>query len=155
MPMLHGIVQSDKRLLRVIQQYGCLFLCFAEASPMIFAGEEGIKALNALWRKAEEEGAVNGDLNRDGDYDDKGEAEVKDHNKLARIFAMSVRYDGKHHDPKEKIPSDVKHVFGCFFWKSTHFVNLSRRLDVTHDPIGESNTVKNGYLKNTRWYYAD
>lgn len=153
--MLHGIVQSDKRLLRVIQQYGCLFLCFAQASPMIFSGEEGINALNALWKKAEDEGAVSGDLNRDGDYDDRGEAEVKDHNKLAKIFAMNVRYDGKHHDPKEKIPDDVKHVFGCWFWKSTHFVNLSKRLDVTNDPMGSSNTVKNGYLKNTRWYYAD
>ena len=34
--MLKGIKQSDKELLPVIQDYGCLFLCFANASPMIF-----------------------------------------------------------------------------------------------------------------------
>lgn len=154
--MLHGIKQSDPRLLKVIQKYGCLFLCFAQASPMIFSGEEGIKALNNLWIKAEDEGAINGDLNKDGDYDDLMEAEVKDHNKLARIFALSVRYDGQHHDPSEKIPDKVAFIFGCYFWKGTHFVNLNRNLSVANDPLGESNTVKNGYLKNTRWlYYAD
>ena len=52
--MLHGIKQTDRDLLRPIQKYGCLFLCFAQASPMIFAGEEGRKALNALWKEAEE-----------------------------------------------------------------------------------------------------
>lgn len=33
--MLKGIKQSDKELLPVIREYGCLFLCFANASPMI------------------------------------------------------------------------------------------------------------------------
>ena len=33
--MLKGIKQSDKELLPVIQDYGCLFLCFAEVSPLI------------------------------------------------------------------------------------------------------------------------
>ena len=76
--MLHGIKQTDRDLLRPIQKYGCLFLCFAQASPMIFAGEEGRKALNALWKEAEERCYVSGDLNKDGDYDDIGEAEVKE-----------------------------------------------------------------------------
>lgn len=152
--MLQGIKQSDKRLLKVIQRHGCLFLCFAYASPMIFAGEDGIKALNSLWTKAEEEGAVSGDLNKDGDYDDPGEAEVKDHDKLARIFAMSVRFDGKHREPEDELPDNVEHIFGCFFWKGTHFVVLNRRLEVVFDPLGYSNTVKNGFLKSTRWYYA-
>lgn len=153
--MLKGIKQTDPRLLRVIQKYGCLFLCFAQASPIVFEGEAGIRALNNLWIKAEDEGAVNGDLNRDGDYDDLMEAEVKDHNKLARLFNLPVRYDGKHHSPTEKIPDNVKIIFGCFFLKGTHFVVLNKQLDVTFDPYGESNTVRNGYLRNVRWYYED
>lgn len=151
--MLKGIKQTDPRLLRVIQKYGCLFLCFAQASPIVFEGESGIRALNNLWIKAEDEGAVNGDLNRDGDYDDLMEAEVKDHNMLARLFNLPVRYDGKHHSTAEKIPDNVKIIFGCFFLKGTHFVVLNKQLDVAFDPYGESNTVRNGYLKNVRWYY--
>lgn len=153
--MLQGIRQTDKRLLTVIQKYGCLFLCFAHASPMIFAGEEGIKALNLLWRKAEDEGVVSGDLNKDGDYDDEGEAEVRSHDGLAKLFALDVRYDGKHRNPKEKIPDKVAVVFGCYYWKGTHFVVLNHRGDIVFDPIGYSNTVKNGYLKSMRWYYAN
>lgn len=153
--MLYGIKQTDRDLLRPIQKYGCLFLCFAQVSPMVFAGEEGRKALNTLWKEAEERGYISGDLNKDGDYDDIGEAEVKDHNGLCRLFALSCHYDGKHHDPSETIPYNVKHIFGCYVWKGTHFVNLNRRLEVTNDSMGYSNTVLNGVLKSTRWYYAD
>ena len=53
--MLHCIKQTDRDLLRPIQKYGCLFLCFAQASPMIFAGEEGRKALNAYGKRRKSE----------------------------------------------------------------------------------------------------
>ena len=51
--MLKGIKQSDKELLPVIQKYGCLFLCFANASPLIFEASNGLKALNKIWQEAE------------------------------------------------------------------------------------------------------
>ena len=54
--MLKGIKQSDKGLLPVIQNYGCLFLCFAYASPLIFEGAEGRKALNKIWTEATKKG---------------------------------------------------------------------------------------------------
>lgn len=153
--MLKGILQTDKRLLKVIQKYGCLFLCFAHASPIVFEGAEGIRTLNIIWQKAEFEGIISGDLNKDGDYDDAGEAEVQTHDKLAQLFDLPVRYDGKHHSPTEKIPDNVKIIFGCFFLKGTHFVILDRNLEVTFDSYGKSNTVRNGWLKNVRWYYED
>ena len=153
--MLYGIKQTDSSLLKSIQKYGCLFLCFAQASPKVFEGEEGRKVLNALWEEAEERGYISGDLNKDGDYDDIGEAEVKNHNGLCSLFALSCHYDNRHHDPSEKIPDNVKHIFGCYVWKGIHFVNLNRRLEVTNDSMGYSNTVRNGVLKSTRWYYAD
>ena len=84
--MLKGIKQSDKELLPVIQDYGCLFLCFAEVSPLIFEGSNGRKALNKIWTEAEKKKYISGDLNHDGDYDDSGEAEILNHNALPNEF---------------------------------------------------------------------
>lgn len=153
--MLKGILQSDKGLSIEIRLYGCLFLCFAEQSPVVFRGEKGRDRLNLLWELAVRNGWITGDLNGDGDVDDAGEAEVRDHDALARLFALHARYDGQHHDPAERIPPEVLFVFGCYRWKGTHFVNIDKKLNVTHDPLGSSNTVRNGALVSTRWYYAE
>lgn len=152
--MLKGIKQSDKELLPVIQDYGCLFLCFAEASPLIFEESNGRKALNKIWIEAEKKKYISGDLNHDGDYDDSGEAEILNHNALANeFFALSVRYDNKHHKAEEKIPSSVKIVFGKYMWKYGHFVVLNKNKKVIFDSFGISNTVKNGKLESMRWYF--
>ena len=154
--MLKGIKQSDKELLPVIQDYGCLFLCFAEVSPLIFEGSNGRKALNKIWTEAEKKKYISSDLNHDDDYDDSGEAEILNHNALANeFFALSVRYDNKHHKAEEKIPSSVKIVFGKYMWKYGHFVVLDKFKKVIFDSFGISNTVKNGKLESLRWYYAD
>ena len=154
--MLKGIKQSDKELLPVIQDYGCLFLCFAEASPLIFEGSNGRKALNKIWIEAEKKKYISSDLNHDGDYDDSGEAEIQNHDALANeFFALSVHYDNKHHKAEEKIPSSVKIVFGKYMWKYGHFVVLDKFKKVIFDSFGISNTVKNGKLESLRWYYAD
>ena len=154
--MLKGIKQTDSTLLPVIRSYGCLFLCFAQASPLIFNGEKGRQALNKIWTEAEKRGYISPDLNHDGDYDDSGEAEIQNHNALANeFFALDVRYDGKHHLADEKIPSDVKIVFGKYVWKGGHFVIINKSKNVTFDSMGESNTVKNGKLDSMRYYYAN
>jgi hypothetical protein len=154
--MLKGIKQSDKELLPVIQEYGCLFLCFAQASPLIFEGSEGRKALNKIWTEAEKKGYISGDLNHDGDYDDSGEAEIQNHTALANeFFALSVKYDNTHHKADEKIPSKVLIVVGKYVWKGGHFVVLNKSKKVTFDSFGMSNTVKNGKLESMRWYYAN
>ena len=152
--MLKGIKQSDKELLPVIQDYGCLFLCFAEVSPLIFEGSNGRKALNKIWIEAEKKKYISNDLNHDGDYDDSGEAEILNHNALANeFFALSVRYDNKHHKAEEKIPSSVRIVFGKYMWKYGHFVVLNKNKKVIFDSFGISNTVKNGKLESMRWYF--
>ena len=154
--MLKGIKQSDKELLPVIQKYGCLFLCFANASPLIFEGSNGRKALNKIWQEAEKKGYISEDRNHDGDYDDDGEAEIQNHMALANeFFALSVRYDNIHHKADEKIPSNVAVVFGHYVFKFGHFVQLSKSKEVIFDSFGVSNTVKSGKLDNMRWYYAD
>ena len=153
--MLKGIKQSDKELLTVIQDYGCLFLCFANASPMIFEGSSGCKALNKIWKEAEKKGYISGDLNHDGDYADDGEAEIQNHTALANeFFALPVKYDNIHHKADEKIPSNVAVVFGRYVYKYGHFVVLNKSKNVIFDSLGKSNTVKNGKLESMRWYYA-
>ena len=134
--MLKGIKQSDKELLPVIQTYGCLFLCFANASPLIFEGSEGRKALNKIWKEAEKKGYISGDINHDGDYDDDGEAEIQNHTALANeFFALDVRYDNIHHKADEKIPSKVAVVFGRYVFKFGHFVQLNKTKKVIFDEV--------------------
>lgn len=152
--MLYQIDQNDNELLPVIQKYGCLFLCMAQKSPTFFTGIEGVYALNYIWEKATREGIISGDINQDGDFDDAGEAEVQDHNALAKLFNMSVRYDGIHHKADEDIPAGIKFIIGQFYWRGSHFVCLNHRKEVEFDPLGYSNTVKNGTLKTMRFYYA-
>lgn len=154
--MVRNIKQSDKELLPVIRDYGCLFFCFAEASPLIFEGSSGRKALNKIWQEATKKGYISGDLNRDGDFDDEGEAEIQNHTALANeFFALSIRYDNIHHKANEKIPSNVVTAFGRYVWKSGHFVVLNKKKDVTFDSFGKSNTVANGKLDTMRWYFSD
>lgn len=152
--MLKDIDQQDTRLLKVIQKYGCYFLCLAEQSSILFEGANGCRWLNYIWEHAVGKGYITGDLNQDADYDDIGEAEIQDATRLCQdFFDLEVRYDGIHHDAEEHIPSDVAFVVGKFFWRSGHFVLINKRKEVTYDSCGYSNTVKNGTLKSMRWYY--
>ena len=49
--MLKGIKQSDKELLPVIQEYGCLFLCFANASVDLILCDLPYAETRAKWDK--------------------------------------------------------------------------------------------------------
>ena len=154
--MLKEINQASPYLLRAIQSYGCYFLCLAQASPIVFKGEEGAQKLSGIWAKAVEEGIISGDLNHDGDVDDDGEAEIQNATELARkYFKLNVHYDGIHHKADEIVPDKVKVIIGQFWYRSGHFVLINRLKKVTYDSYGKSNTVKNGYLKTMRWFYAD
>ena len=153
--MLKGINQSDILFIKPIRTYGCYFLCLAQASPIVFKGEEGIQRLNGIWARATEDGFISGDINHDGDVDDDGEAEILKASELAcKYFNLNLKYDGIHHDAKEPIPPNVKLVIGQFWWRGGHFVLINKSKKVTYDSYGESNTVKNGYLKSMRFFYG-
>ncbi|MCQ2577570.1 MAG: DUF261 domain-containing protein [Treponema sp.] len=52
-------------------------------------------------------------------------------------------------------PKTNEVLVGCYEWKSTmktysHFVNVDNGKRVVNDPIGSSNTVKNGVLRSLR-----
>lgn len=140
--MLKGIKQTDVSLLPSIQKYGCLFLCFAECSPYVFSEETGRFALNYLWSKAKEENIISAN------------DVLLDHNSLAKLFNLKVKYDNTHHKAEEEIPSKVKMVIGEYHYKYSHFVVLNKSKEVIFDSYGISNTVKHGKLRTMRWYYA-
>ena len=142
--MLREINQKHPFLLPEIQLYGCLFLCFAPQSWEIFIGDAGVAKLNHMWLTAKETGIISKDN------------VILDHNLLLKdIFIMDRVFDGKHHKADEKIDPKVSFVFGEYFYKSSHFVIISAKdKRVVYDPLGISNTVKNGKLKSMRWYYA-
>lgn len=142
--MLCGINQKTNGLLQEIKNEGCLFLCFAYISPMIFTGEEGVKALNRIWTKAKKDKVISSDNN------------VLDHNKIAQdYFYTNIKYDGNHHEGTEVIPTSVRYAFGQFYWKTGHFVVLNSSKEVEFDPLVISHSVKNGILKSMRYYYAN
>lgn len=142
--MLKNIKQTDNELSPVIQESGCLFLCFAQVSPLIFEGSNGRKALNKIWKEAVKKG-----------YISKEDIILK-HNEIANeFFALDVKYDDIHHKADETIPDNVKIIFGHYIYKYGHFVVLSKNKKVIFDSLGESNTVKNGKLETMRWYYAN
>lgn len=140
--MLYEIEQTTEGLLPSIQYDGCLFLCFAESSTIIFRGKQGVEKLNNLWRRAEAEGIIDENM-------------VIKHTELAKLFELNVHYDNKHHSADEEIPSDVKLVFGKYVWKYGHFVILNKNKEITFDSLGHSYSVANGKLESMRWYYAD
>lgn len=153
--MLKGINQANPKLISPIQSYGCYFLTLAEASPIVFQGDEGVQRLNGIWVKATELGIISGDINHDGDVDDDGEAEIQNVTRLAQeFFNLKVKYDGIHHGADEPVPANVKIVIGQYWYKGGHFVLLNKSKKVTFDSYGKSQTVKNGYLKSMRWLYT-
>ena len=151
--MLKGINQADSRLISPIQHYGCYFLTLAEASPVVFKGDEGCQRLNGIWVKATELGIISGDINHDGDVDDDGEAEIQDATAIAKMLGLKVKYDGKHHDASESIPANVAVVIGQYWWRGGHFVLLNKSKKPIFDSYGKSQAVKNGYLKSMRWFF--
>ena len=142
--MLVNIRQTDIELLENIRENGCLFLCFAEVSPLVFVEKNGRKALNKIWKEAVKKGYISED------------DVILRHNEIANeFFALDVRYDDRHHKADEEIPENVAFVFGRYFYKYGHFVVLDKNKNVIFDSLGKSNTVKNGKLESMRWYFAD
>ena len=141
--MLVNINQKDKRLLPDIRDYGCLFLCFAQQSSIIFKGDNGCTTLNNIWKQAIEERIISRDC------------VIQEHTTLAnKFFLLNVKYDEMHHDADEPIPDDVAFVFGRFVWKYGHFVIIDKNKNVTFDSLVDSYSVKNGELQSMRFYYA-
>lgn len=89
------IFQTDRRLPAAMQKYGCAFTALAYYRERHQGKPWTADELGAAWTKAVALGIVTGDLNRDGDVDDSGEAEIRDWQALAQHLGLRLQYLGK------------------------------------------------------------
>ena len=149
------IYQTDRRLSKYLNKYGCLFTALAYARPYLGGREWGAIALQGAWDEAVAKGILSGDLNKDGDLDDPGEIEIIDYSSLLRLLKVPLLWIPGHHNPDTSIEKGI-YVIGAFFnprTKFTHFAVVDSKKKVIFDPIeGGSITCKEGYLKSLRLF---
>jgi len=149
------IYQTDRRLGRYLNKYGCLFTSIAFARPYFGGRDWTAEELREKWDTAIIKRFISGDLNLDGDMDDPGELEIQDHNAVCNLLNVPMSYIPGHHVPAAPIEPNM-FAIGAFFnprTKFTHFAVINRDKQVIFDPIqGGSVTCREGYLKNMRLY---
>jgi len=144
------IKQTDKGLKKDMNKYSCYFMSIAYAVGKEFTAEE----LNYIWDKCISLGYISGDQNFDNDLDDKGEAEIQDPNGVAKLLGAKLIYINQHVLPTQAIP-DSCYAIGRFFNPRTgfgHFVVIDKNKNVVYDPLGNSITVRDGYLESMRLF---
>ena len=149
------------------QRYSCRFasICFAKD---ILLGEcmslnEGVYA----WKECRRLGIISGDLNNDGDYDDPGEDEILNDDRLFKYLGLPLRTvnindfdtiidsNGIRRIAPTKLPlQDTKYwIIEAWKYKSKHFVvGYGNGIKpVRFDPWkGGSNTVRYGKVESLR-----
>ena len=143
------LYQTDKDLLPVINHYGCAAMSLAYFREKYQGEPWTAQAINSIWNIAVENKIITGDLNGDGDFDEGGEAEIQDWQKLANLMGCHLRYIPGHFPIDSPL---AKGAFSICAWynpntKFTHFV-VGTSKPVEYDPIrGGSKTVRDGYPK--------
>jgi len=151
--------QDDLQLIGYIGKYGCFFMCMVYWLTLVTRKVElGFNNLNNLWMSALTQGAISGDVNGDGDMDDANELLIRDKDLLLKIAGLNLKYLGSFAPDKvEKKPGQF--YIGEFYNEWTekgkkksfmHFGGLNDALVCVYDPLGESNTIKNGKLITVR-----
>jgi len=142
--------QTDGRLAKYINKYGCYYMSLANAVGKEFLPEE----LNNIWNKAISLGYISGDMNNDGDMDDYNELLIVNANGLCKLLGAKLIYIDKHF-PADTVIPDNTYAIGCFFNpanKFRHFVVIDKDKKVIYDPIRSSLTVQKGYLESIRLF---
>jgi hypothetical protein len=73
------------------QHYSCRFNVIARAREVLAGRPWTVDQYNAAWRGARAAGIISGDLNKDGDYDDPGEDEILNDQKLFDYLEVPLR----------------------------------------------------------------
>jgi len=149
------IYQTDPAMDPRIQHYGCYFMSLAFYREKYMGHTWGAKELNALWQDAIDEGAISGDLNHDGDFDDAAQLDIVHPNALCELLGLPLRYIDGHFKPDAPEASG-KYSIAAWYnpnTKFTHFVVGSGTGIVLFDPIGGgSRTVREGHVESLRLY---
>lgn len=144
------IRQTDPALNKYVNKYGCYFMSLAYHTGKEFTAEE----LNTIWYEAIKKGYITGDINKDGDMDDSGEAIIVNPDGVAKLLGLNFTFIGKHSLGTDTIPEGYKAV-GCYYNKRTkfrHFAAINKYKTVIYDPILNSVTVREGVLESMRLY---
>lgn len=143
------IFQTDPKLPGPMRKYGCAFTALAYFREKYQGKPWTAYELGASWDKAIIARVVSGDLNRDGDLDDGGEAEIHDWPALVDHLGLRLKFLGKY--PIGHPVADRPDSFVLTSWTNpkngfVHWVVGSKR-PVEFDPIFPySITVRDGVL---------
>lgn len=114
-----------------------------------------IEELNDIWLNAIKIGAISGDLNLDGDFDDIGQLEITKPDILCSLLEIPLKYIDRHFPP-DSSEQNGRYCIAAWFNPNTnftHFVVGDGKGKVFYDPIyGGSKTVREGYVKSLRLY---
>lgn len=143
------IFQIDPRLDPEIQKYGCYFLSIAWFRERYQKIPWTVEALNQGWYDALRAGYITGDLNHDGDFDEKGQLEIANPTALCGLLGCGLRFIDGHFSSDHPVSAGQ---YGIYAWfnprtKFTHFVVGNKR-PVEFDPIPNSVTVREGSPKS-------
>ncbi len=152
------IKQTNEKLLKVVQKYGCYFLSLAEVYEQESNTKWKPKEINKAWKKCKKIGAVNGN-------DDIVRARIKD---IYKVFSKIKRagvlgdfcytFDNGNKLMYGSTTNTLPNYFIGRFYNPrthyTHFVKVSNVGDVLWDSFGSSITVKEGSLQDTRCIYV-
>ena len=152
-----------------MQHYACRFLMLARSREVLLNKRWESEELVHYWETARDAGIISGDLNMDGDYDDRGEDEILDDDRLFVLMGLPLHtvdvsslglplirdHNGILRVAPTKAPLDSSRywVSECWGWKIYHFIQgdgtgLQKAI---YDPIqGGSLTRKNGRIETLR-----
>ena len=145
--------QTDIAFLGYINKYGCLFMCMTYWFSLVKDQLElSYEFLNSVWTTAIAKDIISGDLNGDGDMDDDGELLVKDKDKLMALAGIKLQYTGSF------LPDNFPKKSGQFYIGEfhnnrtgfTHFIAIDENLHIVYDPILNSVTGREGFVKTVR-----
>jgi hypothetical protein len=85
------IYQNDPGIVPDAQHYSCRFNVIARAREVLAGRPWTASQYNAAWEGARNAGIISGDLNGDGDYDDPGEDEILNDQRLFDYLGVPLR----------------------------------------------------------------
>jgi hypothetical protein len=138
------ILQTDNRLNKNIRDYGCYFMDILYLSNKFTGLQLSVERIERLYKTFVQAGAMTSTCS------------IKDPNRCFTMAGLQVRYTDKHEKPSRRCNTDEIEIL-CYYNPDgnggrgfTHFVVGDGYGHVAYDPIGNSVTVRDGYLKSKR-----
>lgn len=135
------INQTNRKLDRYIQKYGCLFLSMAYSSN----DDLDEDFLNRAWAQCIDLGYITGDVNKNGSLDDPEDlCIVRAHyDDILKILGSPYHFV---HETLDR-PDDEGFHIACFAYKGgTHFVVVDEDERIIYDPTPNSNSARFGEI---------